>query len=59
MANSALEITNQHPGHPDHGMAKAANIVSWIGIGLAILGLIVMILYFVLIGFIIAADAGV
>jgi magnesium-transporting ATPase (P-type) len=59
MASSAQEITDQHPGHPDAGMAKAAKVVSWVGIGLAILALITMILYFVLIGFIIAADAGV
>ena len=30
MAGSALKITKQHPGHPDHGIAQAANIVGWI-----------------------------
>ena len=30
MASSALKITKQHPGHPDHGIAQAANIVGWI-----------------------------
>ena len=37
VANGALAITNQYPGHPDQGMAKAAQIISWIGIGLFIL----------------------
>ena len=30
MAGSALKVTKQHPGHPDHGIAQAANIVGWI-----------------------------
>ena len=33
----ALATTSQYPGHPDQGMAKAAQIISWIGIGLFIL----------------------
>ena len=37
VANSALATTNQYPGHPDQGMAKAAQIISWIGIGLFVL----------------------
>lgn len=37
LANGALATTSQYPGHPDQGMAKAAQIVSWIGIGLFIL----------------------
>mgnify|MGYP006143336067 FL=1 len=40
LANSALNITNTQPGHPDAGIAKAAQIVSWITIGLAVLGLL-------------------
>jgi hypothetical protein len=36
IANGALVITNQYPGHPDAGMAKAAQIVAWIVIGLTI-----------------------
>ena len=40
MANSALATTNAQPGHPDAGTAKAAQVVSWITIGLAILGLL-------------------
>ena len=37
VANGALATTNQYPGHPDQGMAKAAQIISWIGIGLFVL----------------------
>ena len=40
MANSALATTNSQPGHPDAGTAKAAQVISWIVIGLAILGLL-------------------
>ena len=40
MANSALATTNAQPGHPDSGTAKAAQVISWIVIGLAILGLL-------------------
>ena len=36
MANSALEITKQNPGHPDQGLANAAKIIGWISIGLTI-----------------------
>jgi hypothetical protein len=34
IANGALATTNQYPGHPDQGLAKAAQIVSWIAIGI-------------------------
>ena len=37
VANGALTTTTQYPGHPDQGMAKAAQIISWIGIGLFVL----------------------
>ena len=40
MANSALATTGSQPGHPDAGTAKAAQVISWITIGLAILGLL-------------------
>lgn len=36
MANSALAITDANPGHPDSGSAKAAQVISWIVIGLTI-----------------------
>ena len=39
MANTALQTTNAIPGHPDLGIAKAAQVIAWISIGLAILGL--------------------
>jgi len=37
LANGALATANQYPGHPDIGMAKAAQIIAWIAIGLFIL----------------------
>jgi len=55
MANSALEITKNHPGHPDHGLAKAANVVAWIGIGVLIFSIIFMLIYIVAIGALIAS----
>ena len=54
LANSAMEITNQHPGNPDHGLAKAAQVVGWIGVGILILSVIFMLVYFVFLGIIIA-----
>ena len=36
MATSALSVTNQYPGHPDAGTAKAAQITAWINIGVSI-----------------------
>ncbi len=45
IANQALAITDQYPGHPDAGSAKAAKIISWIVIGLT---LAVFLLYAVL-----------
>tara|TARA_B100000029_G_scaffold132830_1_gene126809 strand:- start:598 stop:954 length:357 start_codon:yes stop_codon:yes gene_type:complete len=46
MANTALETTSQHPGHPDQGVAKAAQVIGWIGIVMGIIGLILVLLYF-------------
>ena len=40
MANSALKITDQMPGHPDASMAKIAKIVSIISIVLTALGVL-------------------
>ncbi|MCS5535263.1 MAG: hypothetical protein NZ802_05370 [Candidatus Poseidoniales archaeon] len=48
MAGQALQITSSMPGHPDHGTAKAAQIVAWVNIGLTIAG---VILYAAAIGF--------
>ena len=47
LANGALATTNQHPGHPDAGVAKAAQIVGWVTI--VIWGLFIL-LYVELIG---------
>ncbi len=43
IANGALAITNQFPGHPDTATAKAAQIVSWIMIGLTLVVFLVII----------------
>ena len=54
MANQALAITSVSPGHPDHGMAKAAQIVSWCGIALwavVILFYAIIIVFFVTSGY--------
>ena len=37
LANNALQVTNSMPGHPDSGTARAAQIISWIVIILAII----------------------
>ena len=44
VANGALAITNQYPGHPDATTAKAAQIVSWIIIGLTLMGFLFLML---------------
>jgi hypothetical protein len=54
MANSALEITKQNPGHPDQGLANAAKIIGWISIGLWVVGLA---LYFLMIVVFVALEA--
>ena len=53
MASQALQITSSMPGHPDHGTAKAAQIVAWVNIGLTIL---VVILYVGLITFAVSME---
>ena len=55
LAKSAMEVAGQHPGHPDAGMAKAANVISWVSI---ILTILVLLLYAVIIVFAIALSAG-
>ena len=54
VANGALATTTQYPGHPDQGMAKAAQIISWIGIGLFVL---VVLFYGALGALIIASES--
>ena len=41
LANGALATTNNYPGHPDQGLAKAAQIISWIVIGLTAIALLI------------------
>jgi hypothetical protein len=48
MANSALTITDSYPGHPDSGSAKAAQVISWIVIGLTIAMVGFYVLFFIL-----------
>ena len=55
LANGALKVTDSMPGHPDAGMAKAAQVVGWIVIGLTLLGVIG---YALLFGVLIAAESG-
>ncbi len=55
MANTAIETTSQYPGHPDHGMAKAAQVVGWIGIVMGIIALLVLVLYFGLLALLISS----
>ena len=50
LANGALTITNGQPGHPDSGSAKAAQVISWITIGLTIIGIIVIIFFLIALG---------
>lgn len=48
LANKSLNITNQIPGHPDAGMAKAAKICSWVAIGIFIFTILMVVLSIVL-----------
>ena len=41
MANGALQITSSQPGHPDQGLAKAAQIMGWVMIILTVLGILI------------------
>jgi uncharacterized membrane protein len=43
VANNALTITNQYPGHPDAGNAKAAMVISWIVIGLTAVVIVIYV----------------
>ena len=50
IANGALQITSNQPGHPDHGLARAAQIMGWIIIALTIAFILFYILLFVVVG---------
>jgi hypothetical protein len=45
MANSALKTTSMHPGHSDHGIARAAQIISGIITGLMVVGFIIVAMF--------------
>ena len=53
MANSALQVTNSQPGHPDAGLAKGAQIVGWITIALWTAGIL---FYVFMIALVVAAS---
>jgi ABC-type Fe3+ transport system permease subunit len=48
LASSSLATAQQYPGHPDEGMAKAAKVVNWIAIGLAIVIILLYVVFFVI-----------
>jgi len=50
MANSALIITQSQPGHPDQGLAKAAQILGWVVIVLTVVGILGWIILIGLVG---------
>ena len=45
MANSSLKTTSMHPGHSDHGIARAAQIISGIITGFMAVGLVIFVLF--------------
>ncbi|DAC33613.1 MAG TPA: hypothetical protein HA356_00040 [Candidatus Poseidoniaceae archaeon] len=45
LANKALQITKASPGHPDHGIARAAQILSGIMVGLLVLSIVLLGLF--------------
>tara|TARA_B100000470_G_C19776056_1_gene385396 strand:+ start:865 stop:1251 length:387 start_codon:yes stop_codon:yes gene_type:complete len=49
LANGALATTNQYPGHPDAGVAKAAQVVGWVTI---VIWSLIILLYVALFGFV-------
>lgn len=46
LANGALKVTSQHPGHPDESNANFARIVSIIGIVISVAGILLAGLIF-------------
>ncbi len=50
IANGALQITSNQPGHPDHGLARAAQIMGWVMIAITILAILAWVFFFVIIG---------
>jgi len=41
IANGALQITSSQPGHPDQGLAKAAQIMGWVNVILTVLAILI------------------
>lgn len=50
IANGALQITSNQPGHPDHGLARAAQIMGWVMIAITILAILAWVFFVVIIG---------
>ena len=44
LANKSLKITNASPGHPDHGIARVAQIISWFMAALVLLFFFIILL---------------
>jgi len=53
LANRALMTTSQFPNHPEHGAAKAAQVISWISMVLFILIFVFIVALFLLGGLVI------
>ena len=51
LANGALATTNQYPGHPDAGVAKAAQVVGWVTIVIWSLIILLYVAIFGVVGF--------
>ncbi|MAH98231.1 MAG: hypothetical protein CMA12_02625 [Euryarchaeota archaeon] len=52
IAYQSLRITNQYPDHPEHGVAKAAMVISWITI---IIGAIIVVIILSIWGIIVSS----
>ena len=50
IANGALQITSNQPGHPDHGLARAAQIMGWVMVGLTVVVILLYIFGFAVLG---------
>lgn len=57
LANGALATTMQFPNHPEHGVARAAQIIAWISIALFVLVLL-LIMALIILGIIVMPAIG-
>ncbi len=48
LANGALATTRKFPNHPEHGVARAAQIIAWISIALFVLTLLLIMALIIL-----------